>query len=1138
MSAKIPHTGAPVTPAEQDRSSEQKSDGAPLSSCFTATGEEIDREKREEAENAPVVRFCPVSSSEAVNHGGVQQGALNSQLTKCRCRNLKTHRSPQEEQLLQLQLQQMQKVLHEQNTLLSFLAPGLMLSPTFLTQGNGYSPTQSPEVDLAVHTGSLPNSRKDSSNTVLSRIRMGSEEPACASQPTPQSDCIPSKPVGAEQRRLSPVEEESSESVEEECSMSPFGVRRKPLADPEERPIRPGLKEQEKTFEDLVEEQLKVDKEVQRSDKQITTEVTVTEKRNFLRKGDGRSRIGKSRDIIQKIQPVSCSQQAKNMNSAQQQRHWASLLQHSDKEIWMSCSLHTKQRCLASQDSLRKTKDEGKYFSHQRSSVDRPLNSGAPLCDIKKQGPGDFNRSSNRNQSPFFSHALTQDESSSSQKSEELSKEPKRSSELQNERLRQSYAKHSDSKGDLKARPHEERVSFKKINDRIVRVSERRGHSPNTANAEPGIESLSLTTEVMQLLLDSNSSGNTSAEDDFESLKLPVPPNTSRLNCNDQNLDLSDEDYASDAPSETGDCPPDKVRTSRCLSAQFSSSSSSEEASDSELQCLSWSETEKVKETAKRSVLPECKRETERNSDSKILCNSNLLTKIFPQIKSTRKDNAEVGGFNTQQSTNGREPPKKVKGNSGLEIRAAASSYFMMDKMKKEQDKALTFIRAEMDQFANNGKDTPRSLPHPPDEGTVDIYKAQDLRQQIQSLTAQLKERECEWWQVHSKLQSHVDALTRENQLLLSHINPSEHKRPNHSTGRSTPHPETPSMSAECREVAAHTGSVPYRRSSTPALSPWKEATARNTTNGNSIINGQEKNEWTNRSIRKDSSNSTASTASYSLAESDTVPSSNYGGKGLCQPAERQIGVKGDRSRSSVPERTHSTSTRKTTSPESEHGSADMMEAGLLDPETKSSYTQEALKSSKAVVREEIRYPDGKIEQLLSDGSRVIVFRNGTKKEIGVDQRSVTVTFFNGDVKRTLPDGTVVYFYSDAQTTHSTYPSGLEILQFPNNQKEKHYPDGRREIFFPDGTVKNLYPDGRQESVFRDGTVVKLSKNGEKTVEFPNGQREIHTPQYKQRVYPDGTVKTVFLNGRQETKYSSGRVCLKNHEVVIITDKN
>ncbi|XP_051501067.1 centromere protein J isoform X2 [Myxocyprinus asiaticus] len=116
-----------------------------------------------------------------------------------------------------------------------------------------------------------------------------------------------------------------------------------------------------------------------------------------------------------------------------------------------------------------------------------------------------------------------------------------------------------------------------------------------------------------------------------------------------------------------------------------------------------------------------------------------------------------------------------------------------------------------------------------------------------------------------------------------------------------------------------------------------------------------------------------------------------------------------------------------------------------------------------------------KVERLLLNGCRIITFRNGTKKEIGVD-KSVTVTFFNGDVKRILADGTVIYYYCDAQTTHSTYPSGLEVVQFPNNQREKHHPDGTREIAFPDGTVKILYNDGREESIFPDGTVVKISK--------------------------------------------------------------
>lgn len=89
-------------------------------------------------------------------------------------------------------------------------------------------------------------------------------------------------------------------------------------------------------------------------------------------------------------------------------------------------------------------------------------------------------------------------------------------------------------------------------------------------------------------------------------------------------------------------------------------------------------------------------------------------------------------------------------------------------------------------------------------------------------------------------------------------------------------------------------------------------------------------------------------------------------------------------------------------------------------------------------------------------------------------------------------------------TTHITYPDGIEVLHFPNNQTgrqqscegeiqtlarrrilacfhdfscpntEKHFPDGRKEITFPDQTVKNLFPGGREESVLTDGTVIQV----------------------------------------------------------------
>ncbi|MEQ2234486.1 hypothetical protein ILYODFUR_032224, partial [Ilyodon furcidens] len=85
------------------------------------------------------------------------------------------------------------------------------------------------------------------------------------------------------------------------------------------------------------------------------------------------------------------------------------------------------------------------------------------------------------------------------------------------------------------------------------------------------------------------------------------------------------------------------------------------------------------------------------------------------------------------------------------------------------------------------------------------------------------------------------------------------------------------------------------------------------------------------------------------------------------------------------------------------------------------------------------------------------------------------VTFFNGDTKQITADQRVIYYYAEAQTTHITYPDGMEVLHFPNNQTEKHFADGRKEITFPDQTVKNLYPDGREESVLTDGTIIQVN---------------------------------------------------------------
>uniref|UniRef100_A0A673AY19 Centromere protein J n=1 Tax=Sphaeramia orbicularis TaxID=375764 RepID=A0A673AY19_9TELE len=187
-------------------------------------------------------------------------------------------------------------------------------------------------------------------------------------------------------------------------------------------------------------------------------------------------------------------------------------------------------------------------------------------------------------------------------------------------------------------------------------------------------------------------------------------------------------------------------------------------------------------------------------------------------------------------------------------------------------------------------------------------------------------------------------------------------------------------------------------------------------------------------------------------------------------------------------------------------------------------------------VQEVITHPDGKVEKVLSGGSRLIIFPNGTRKEVSADGLTMKVTFFNGDTKQITADQRVIYFYSGTKTTHITYPDGMEVLHFPNNQTEKHFPDGRKEITYPDQTVKNLFPNGQEESVLSDGTVIQVNPDGSKEIHFNTGQKEIHTPDYKSREYPDGTVKTVYSDGRQETHYPTGRVRVKDKDGNVILD--
>ncbi|XP_069825890.1 centromere protein J [Dendropsophus ebraccatus] len=395
-----------------------------------------------------------------------------------------------------------------------------------------------------------------------------------------------------------------------------------------------------------------------------------------------------------------------------------------------------------------------------------------------------------------------------------------------------------------------------------------------------------------------------------------------------------------------------------------------------------------------------------------------------------------------------------------------------IEEYKKEEMKKLQKERKVFEKYASAA----RAIPDKKEREEI-----QTLKQQVKDLQEELKKKETKWSTTHVRLRNQIETLLKENGELREEIKFMEKVRV--ETWKKA-------EAVESRKKTSEPPTIPLKRSE--SVSPMHMLKQRRTSapepekstriqRSQSPIKGLSSRSFRQMSL-SDSSNSEVSKTKATEPVTSTTPQ--------------------------VPDKVQPTEPKNDNSPVKDNDD----------------------------VQGEITYPDGKMERILRNGCHVILFPNGTRKEVSPDGKSTTVTFFNGDVKQVMADQRVIYYYADAQTTHTTYPDGLEILQFSNGQIEKHFPDGKKEITFPDQTIKNLYRDGREESIFPDGTIITTHPDGTKVIEFDNGQREFHTAQYKRREYPDGTVKTVYTNGQQETKYASGRVRVKDKDGNVIMD--
>ncbi|KAM6934576.1 centrosomal P4.1-associated protein [Xenentodon cancila] len=463
------------------------------------------------------------------------------------------------------------------------------------------------------------------------------------------------------------------------------------------------------------------------------------------------------------------------------------------------------------------------------------------------------------------------------------------------------------------------------------------------------------------------------------------------------------------------------------------------------------------------------------------------LVELEIEIERFKKENAALTRLR-QENKKKQEDLRK----QSLEFeQTKAEELAKFEEYRKEENRKLQKERKLFEKHASAA----RAIPDKKEREEI-----QSLKQQLGSLQEELKRKESRWASTHTRLRQQIESLNRENGSLRDEIRMLEKLR----------------LSAWKKNAVSPENDIEKRDGprtleyNAPTLTKGVTFASPLDSKGGSCSPPQPCTAAATRGSSKDGG------MKSSLKRSSGSGSSSSSGSSLPDRRENSPGAP---SRDQEKPLIH------------EHVEHCSPKADQLSNLPESSETEEPESS-----QEVITHPDGRIEKVLADGDRLIIFPNGTRKEISADGLSAKVTFFNGDTKQITADQRVIYYYAEAQTTHVTYPDGMEVLHFPNNQTEKHFPDGRKEIVFPDQTVKNLFPDGREESVLTDGTIIQVNPDGTKEIHFNTGQKEVHTADFKRREYLDGTVKTVYADGRQETRYPTGRLRIKDRDGNVVLD--
>ncbi|XP_053152483.1 centromere protein J-like isoform X2 [Hemicordylus capensis] len=1269
----------------------------------------------------------------------------------------------QQEQLMRLQMEHLQRLVTEQQKIITFYNPGLSLSPGISPHLATMPPISRIPAALFPVQLSLENSLHVQNNgcsqtspLIMKPTTRIPENSSCSKtsreHPEPQKTGTNMELLSQSQKTFrnnlsvkdteeeknstrkeasllheefcfetwpAIEEEHGGQKVDEHVALSPFGIRMK-SRNVDDRPIRPGIGVRQKTFEEFVEEQLKVDSERTEKQQQNSCETKVIARKSFLKRGEGTARHGKNKENLGKeptklLRRVSfdCPNNfswlvqgdtGKLLGKCPQLKRQVSnptVLFRGDKDKNFVTSKGERKCQVSNHEEMSEerkgSRDSGGYDNKEminekelyalsqsnwskcsQECHDQISKLEAEVTEKTQVScPGSQEHSVGIDSPPtepevplwFLEDGVSQEAERPMDVSPNVSEphnlernqanEEDQNARLQlpqnGNRIRQCESEYCVALDKSSEIQEDTGPGFKKVNDRIIKVTTKidRKQLTKTAHFQKKHHNADAASKwkLKSLSNDSNCiSTDTEDEPTSQCTQSPflIRSSTHRSANRDKNLDLSDPDYATDEPSDAEDfClkghrkSPAKKFGVQELSDQeaslITSSSSSESiagvGSPKGRKALSLLQKSPLhpSQTTRRGRGPETGNKDSVSHSAEFSLQpaalmSDLVATLFPVFKTRANQEDEKL---TLEQVQERSTDKLEEREREAQLHHRETS--LLAQMKKEQTKAMDFLRRQITQFEAM---RPPKAHHPEEcksEEALKLLKEkaelenhttvvrgkgesgdiQALKQQIAGLQEAFKRNESHWHAAHGELKSQVEALTKQNLELQDELRVSEHQRmeaerkygamdlisrkaetpvaaailretssqetqeerssrashrshSNEHIGRKIPLGElvprdgntqvtrsTLQRSKSLKSASAeHRVKIPSKtlqhRSATPTgwrtphqtpfelqkalqFSPNKQQNYGRKSPASHLFKDSSSSSYV-----KGSSEDAVFLSSQNILSSSSLSNEEIQGKENCNFKERSVESSEQVASATISKRNSITSSGRKTPAENLPAFVDAV--AKISPPKSILFRSASLydESKNEEVKEKIEYPDGKMEQLLTDGRRIITFRNGTKKEISTDEKTTVFTFFNGDIKRILPDQRVIYYYADAQTTHTTYPNGLEVLQFPNNQIEKHHPDGTKEIVFPDQTVKCLYDSGLEETVFPDGTVVKLEKNGAKTVLFNNGQKEIHTAQFKRREYPDGTVKTVYANGQQEIKYPSGRVRIKDEKGSLI----